>query len=113
MPRLDKVEVWIETTEGRKRYEEHKVSVQGNKMAECFIESKAGAGFTIACEVDRDFKYHGKHDMWILHILVDGRVVDYTSLDKGCDAIVIKGAMLDSTSVIPFEFGERQFSGDL
>jgi hypothetical protein len=112
MPRIDKIDVWIEATEDKTRYEEHKVSIEGNKKAECFIESKAGAGFTIVCEVDHDYKYHGKHDMWILCTIVDGRWVDGKCMRKDQGVIRIRGAKPDATSLIPFEFGETQFTGD-
>jgi hypothetical protein len=112
MPRLGPVDVWVETADGNKHFEEHKVSIEGTKRAECFIESKTGEGFSIVVRLDSNMKYVG-HDGWRIRFKVDGQQVASKVMGpawgKSC---VVAGVDSGPLTLKPFQFGATQFTGN-
>jgi hypothetical protein len=84
------------------------VSIQGEKKAECFIESETGVCFQIAASVDPEHKWVD-HNAWKALIDIDGQEMRkplvYSTTRR------IEGCLLDLKHLVPFEFGNTQFTG--
>ena len=103
--------MWIETAQDQTRFEEHKVSTEENRKAECFIESKTGTGFNVVVRLDPQMQYDG-FNVWCISIDVDGQNISCKLMGPWWDSVLrVQGHRHTSTSVKPFQFGQTQFTG--
>jgi len=111
MPRLGNVKAWIETVEDETPFEEHNTSTQEGKRAECFIESKTGAGFNVVVHLTPDYRFEG-HNMLAIELHVDGQAVDNMLFGHPDMTGRFRGGVISPTSLRPFQFGATVFTED-
>jgi len=111
MPQLGLFDAYVLLTSTNTRAPEHRIETPNPNKSTCYIESTAGSGFKVCCDIP------GKQQSiaFACHINVDGkRIISklFGLLPNGYqNQAKCEGAYSNDGRIMPFMFGETKFAG--